>query len=56
MLAACSGHVGIVRDLLDKGADAGGKFYATGRTTLMLAADHGYTAIVELLEQAGARA
>ena len=55
MLAVCSGHVGIVQALLDKGADVGGKIDATGETTLMHAAKHGYTAIVRLLKQAEAQ-
>jgi len=53
MLAACGGDAGIVRALLDEGADLGGKFTLTGKTALALAEEHGYSAIVELLKQAG---
>ena len=53
MLAACGGNAEIVRALLDEGADVGGKFTLTGKTALALAEEHGYSAIVELLRQAG---
>ena len=55
MLAACSGDAEIVRALLSKGADVGGKFTLTGKTALALAEERGYTGIVELLKQAGAK-
>jgi len=51
MLAACSGDVGITRALLERGADAG-KVSGSGRTALMVAVEHGYTAISELIKQA----
>ena len=53
MLAACGGNGEIARALLDHGADVGGKFTLTGKTALALAEEHGYSAIVELLRQAG---
>jgi ankyrin repeat protein len=54
ILAACGGDTGIVQALLNKGADVKGKLEATGKTALMLAAEHGYITIAELIEQAGA--
>jgi uncharacterized protein len=51
MLAACSGNTEIAQALLGKGADIDGKFTQTGKTALMLAAEKGYTAIVELLKR-----
>ena len=49
MLAASCGDEGIVRLLLDKGADVSGRYIATGQTAADLAAEKGYTAIVQLL-------
>ena len=51
ILAACSGDIGITRALLRRGADAG-KVSGSGRTALMVAVEHGYTAISELIKQA----
>ena len=50
-LAACSGDIGITRALLKRDADAG-KVSGSGRTALMVAVEHGYTAISELIKQA----
>ena len=50
-LAACSGDIGITRALLKRGADAG-RVSGSGRTALMVAVEHGYTAISELIKQA----
>jgi uncharacterized protein len=50
-LAACSGDIGITRALLRGGADAR-KVSGPGRTALMVAIEHGYTAISELLKRA----
>lgn len=52
MLAALSGDAEIVQTLLKKGADCSGCFLMTGETASYLAAERGYSAIVELLEQA----
>ena len=49
-LAACSGDIGITRALLKHGADAR-KVSGSGRTALMVAVEHGYTAISELIKQ-----
>jgi len=49
-LAACSGDIGITQALLKSGADAR-KVSGPGRTALMVAKDHGYTAISELLKR-----
>jgi len=51
ILAACSGDIGITRALLKRGADAR-KVSGSGRTALMVAVEHGYTAISELIKQA----
>ena len=51
ILAACSGEIGITRALLKRGADAG-KVSGSGRTASMVAVEHGYTAISELIKQA----
>ena len=51
ILAACSGDIGITRALLKRGADTG-KVSARGRTALMVAVEHGYTAISEAIKQA----
>lgn len=50
MLAACSGDIGITRTLLKRGADA--RRVCAGRTALVVAVEHGYTAISELLKRA----
>jgi ankyrin repeat protein len=50
ILAACSGDIGITRALLKHGADAG-KVSGSGRTALMVAVEHGYTAISEAIKQ-----
>ena len=50
-LAACSGDIGITKALLKRGADAR-KVSGRGRTALVVAAEHGYTAISELLKRA----
>lgn len=49
MLAACAGDIDTVRALLARGADAQGKFFSTGKTAAMLAADHGYDEIAQLI-------
>ncbi|MCA1601776.1 MAG: ankyrin repeat domain-containing protein [Acidobacteria bacterium] len=49
MLAACAGDIGIVRALLNKGADVHGSFISTGKTAAVLAADHGYDEIAQLI-------
>jgi len=51
ILAACSGDIGITRALLKRGADAR-KVSGSGRTALMVAVEHGYTAISEAIKQA----
>jgi ankyrin repeat protein len=53
MLAATCGATEIVRALLNQGADLNGSFVQTGKTALMLAEEHGYVGIAELLKQAG---
>lgn len=53
MLAASCGDPEIVRALLKRGADLNGSFVQTGKTALMLAEEHGYANIAELLKQAG---
>lgn len=50
-LAACSGDIGITRALLKRGADAG-RVSGSGRTASMVAVEHGYTAVNELIKQA----
>jgi ankyrin repeat protein len=50
MLAASCGDAAVVRALLDKGADKGCKLTRTGKNAAMLAAEKGYTAIVDLLK------
>jgi uncharacterized protein len=50
ILAACSGDIGITRALLKRGADA--RKVSGGRTALMVAVEHGYTAISEAIKQA----
>lgn len=51
MLAACSGDSGITQALLHSGADAR-KVCWPGRTALVAAIEHGYSAIIELLKRA----
>jgi uncharacterized protein len=51
MLAACSGDIGITQDLLSRGADAR-KTCWPGKTALVVAIEHGYNAIAELLKRA----
>ena len=51
MLAACSGDIGITKALLNRGADAG-KICWPGKTALVVAIEHGYNAIAELLKRA----
>jgi len=50
ILAASCGDEKIVRLLLDKGADVFASYVKTGKTAATLAAEKGYTAIVELLK------
>lgn len=49
MLAACAGDIGTVKALLERGADVQGKFISTGKTAAMLAVDHGYDEIAQLI-------
>ena len=51
MLAACSGDIGVTQALLNRGADAR-KICWPGKTALVVAIEHGYNAIVELLKRA----
>jgi len=53
MLAASCGGPEIVRALLNRGADLNGSFIQTGKTALMLAEEHGYAGIAEMLRRAG---
>ena len=53
MLAASCGDPVLVQALLNQGADLNGSFVQTGKTALMLAEEHGYAGIAELLRQAG---
>src|SRR5918992_1399121 len=55
MLAATCGDPEIVQALLNRGADLNGSFVQTGKTALMLAEEHGYSGIAELLRQAGTK-
>src|SRR5918999_3203176 len=55
MLAATCGDPEIVQALLNRGADLNGSFVQTGKTALVLAEEHGYTGIAELLRQAGTK-
>jgi ankyrin repeat protein len=55
MLAAWEGHKGTVKTLLKRGADPNAKEIAAGVTAFMGAAYKGYTDIVHLLEEAGAK-
>lgn len=49
MLAACAGDIGIVRALLARSADVQGKFISTGKTAAMLATDHGFDEVAQLI-------
>jgi hypothetical protein len=49
MLAACAGDIETVRALLARGADTHGKFISTGKNAAMLAADHGFDEIAQLI-------
>jgi ankyrin repeat protein len=51
MLAAGSGDIGITTALLNRGADAR-KICWPGKTAIVVAIEHGYYAIVELLKRA----
>jgi ankyrin repeat protein len=51
MLAACSGDIRITQALLNRGADAR-KICWPGKTALVVAIEHGYHAIGELLKTA----
>ena len=51
MLAACSGDIGITQALLNRGADAR-KICWPGKTALVVAIEHGYQALGELLKRA----
>ena len=51
MLAACSGDIGITEALLNRGADAG-RICWPGKTALVVAIEHGYHAIGDLLKRA----
>ena len=53
MFAAQNGHLGIVKMLIEAGAEVNAE-YATGWTALMFAASKGKTAIVECLLNHGA--
>jgi ankyrin repeat protein len=55
MLAASSGDADLVKALLSRGADVSGKYVETRDTALMLAKNHGYDEIVQLLQTAGAK-
>jgi ankyrin repeat protein len=52
MLAASCGEPRIVQALLNKGADLNENFVMTDRNAILLAAEKGYTAVVELLKRA----
>ena len=51
MLAACSGDTGITQALLNSGAEAN-RICRPGKTALVVAVEHRYNAIVELLKRA----
>ena len=50
-LAACSGDIEITQALLNRGADAR-RIYRPGKTAMVVAIEHGYKAIAELLKRA----
>ena len=50
LLAASCGDAALVQVLLNRGADKSGKFTQTGKTAGTIAAEKGYTAIVDLLK------
>lgn len=52
ILAASSGDAEIVRELLNQGADISGRYSSTSKTAETLAAEKGYTGIVELIKSA----
>ncbi len=54
MLPCWTGHIDVVRVLLQKGADPSGK-NEKGQTAMMLAAEQGHTEVVELLKTHGAK-
>ena len=56
MLAACAGDIGIVRALLARRANVEGKFISTGKTAAMLAADHGFDEVAQLIRGIEGRA
>ncbi|MGH9961696.1 MAG: ankyrin repeat domain-containing protein, partial [Pyrinomonadaceae bacterium] len=56
MLAACAGDIGIVRALLARRANVQGKFISTGKTAEMLAADHGFDEVAQLIRGIEGRA
>src|SRR5260370_34635562 len=49
MLAASAGDTELVKAMLARGADVSGKYIETGQTALMIARDHGYDEIVQLV-------
>jgi ankyrin repeat protein len=55
MLAASSGDAELVKAFLARGADVSATYSETGQTALMLAKDHGYDDIVELLQASDAK-
>ena len=55
IMAAFRGHTETMKLLIDKGADVNAKFGEDGWTALMLATKYGYSDIIQLLKQAGAR-
>ena len=55
MLAASAGDVELIKALLARGADVSGKYVETEQTALMIAKDHGYDEIVQLLQSASAK-
>ncbi len=53
MLATCSDAEEIVQMLLEKGADVKARFTATNRTALVIAREHCYLKLRDLLEKSG---